>query len=509
MSSFSRTNVKIVIAVIIVLPLVITGRKIAIGSRLRLLSDEALFREAFSRFLTDEVNGLSPDKMKRLGQAAVILSTYDDFTVTCRFDDGVVHDMPIEALGYAGGQAGMFEAVAGHTMQTFFTPFQQEYTVSLTGIEAPRQSIDIDPLFWTGNTQTISHDCPLIVEEGDITQSLLDACACRSQTRSVFTREEAQGTSIVVQDGRVMLVDGVLWPVRWIGTPTDGIKMMVSVDDQVGGKVALGDQTAFENPEYPESSDCVDGKIAFIRSCVRLLCERVSVALGASCFVARNPNVPVFLHIPKTAGHAIKQTLSQYDFGKVGALCTIDHTPIRWLTPTQKAAHYGNAGLIFTVLRNPYDRMISQYRFMCRANPVELSRLGFVASEVSSPNPKIRAEESAITKACLHNTSQLNAFVKEHVARLSQVTDEEATVAFDCHFIPQHVYASDVHHFVCNMTETKLFLSSHGFDVEALHELATYDHAVLDHEALTTLNEVYAKDFALCSFERHSATPES
>ena len=74
----------------------------ALGSRMRLLIDEVPFKEAFSRFPNDRRNGLSPDKLKRLGQEAEILNVYDDGTVTCRFDDGVQHDMPIEAFSNAG-----------------------------------------------------------------------------------------------------------------------------------------------------------------------------------------------------------------------------------------------------------------------------------------------------------------------------------------------------------------------------------------------------------------------
>ena len=94
-----------VIVASIVLPSLITGLEIALGSRMRLLIDEVSFGEAFSRFPNDEVNGLSPDKLKRLGQEAEILEVYSDGTVTCRFDDGVRHDMPIEAFSPVGHTA--------------------------------------------------------------------------------------------------------------------------------------------------------------------------------------------------------------------------------------------------------------------------------------------------------------------------------------------------------------------------------------------------------------------
>ena len=70
------------------------------GSRVHLLDDEALFLEAFSRFPNDEVNGLNPAKLEKLGQEAEILEAYSDHTVKCKFDDGAMHDMPVEALDY-------------------------------------------------------------------------------------------------------------------------------------------------------------------------------------------------------------------------------------------------------------------------------------------------------------------------------------------------------------------------------------------------------------------------
>ena len=43
----------------IALPSLITGLEIVVGLRMRLLTDEVSFREAFSRFPNDEPNGLS------------------------------------------------------------------------------------------------------------------------------------------------------------------------------------------------------------------------------------------------------------------------------------------------------------------------------------------------------------------------------------------------------------------------------------------------------------------
>ena len=107
MISCAWTSVARVAVASIVLSSLITGLEIALGSRMRLLIDEMSFKEAFSRFPNDGLNGLSPDKLKRLGQEAEILNVYDDGTVTCRFDDGVQHDMPIKAFSNAGHIAAL------------------------------------------------------------------------------------------------------------------------------------------------------------------------------------------------------------------------------------------------------------------------------------------------------------------------------------------------------------------------------------------------------------------
>ena len=82
------------------------------GLRVRLLSDEVSFMEAFQCFPDDELNGISPVKLERLGQEAIILASYHDNTVTCRFDDGAQHDMPIEAIEPTAG-GGVHESQVG------------------------------------------------------------------------------------------------------------------------------------------------------------------------------------------------------------------------------------------------------------------------------------------------------------------------------------------------------------------------------------------------------------
>ena len=93
-------TVAVIFAAIVVPILPMPTVRLVPGLRVRLLGDKASFRLAFSRFPKDEVNGLGPAKLERLGQEAEILQSYSDDTVTCRFDDGVLHDMPVETIEY-------------------------------------------------------------------------------------------------------------------------------------------------------------------------------------------------------------------------------------------------------------------------------------------------------------------------------------------------------------------------------------------------------------------------
>ena len=86
------------VAAVILTAFVLASAGLVLGAHARLLSSETLLRKSFSHFPHDEVNAYSASKLDRLGQEAEILDVHHDQTVTCEFDDGVRHDMPIEAF---------------------------------------------------------------------------------------------------------------------------------------------------------------------------------------------------------------------------------------------------------------------------------------------------------------------------------------------------------------------------------------------------------------------------
>ena len=64
---------------------------------MRLLTDEVAFRSSFANF-DDGLNGLTDEKLQRIGQAAKIVEIFDDKTITCQFHNRVQLDFPWESV---------------------------------------------------------------------------------------------------------------------------------------------------------------------------------------------------------------------------------------------------------------------------------------------------------------------------------------------------------------------------------------------------------------------------
>lgn len=68
------------------------------GQEVWLTHDSGEFKDSFSRFTGDKLNGWNKIKEERLGQSATIKKIFADKTVTLRFDDDVELDFPFESL---------------------------------------------------------------------------------------------------------------------------------------------------------------------------------------------------------------------------------------------------------------------------------------------------------------------------------------------------------------------------------------------------------------------------
>ena len=83
----------------------------------------------------------------------------------------------------------------------------------------------------------------------------------------------------------------------------------------------------------------------------------------------------IFIHIPKTAGTSIEKTLIDYKFKIKGDLKNwygninnyeLDHSTIKYLINNCKS--YNKKYIKFCVVRNPYERLVSEYHFCKRYN---------------------------------------------------------------------------------------------------------------------------------------------
>lgn len=200
----------------------------------------------------------------------------------------------------------------------------------------------------------------------------------------------------------------------------------------------------------------------------------------------------VFLHIPKTGGTAIENLLAPSSkLARTKEICSINHTPKKWLSENATKSNYGDRQVV-TLMRHPYDRMLSQYNFMCWASRKALHALGYEYYDNSVTD----------MNRCQRNTSQLNHFIHHQVEHLSY-WGNDTRESFDCHFLPQHHYTQDSDRVMCNISEAKHFVEQYGrrhVDVSSLHDLPSHDHGLLDYKSIAILNQVYAGDFGQCRY---------
>lgn len=196
----------------------------------------------------------------------------------------------------------------------------------------------------------------------------------------------------------------------------------------------------------------------------------------------------IFLHIPKTGGTAIEELHPSFSLSRKVERCSVWHTPIQWLSASEKKLNY-DTRKVFTLVRHPYDRMISQYKFMCWASKPGLNTLGYVTN---------------LFESCKRNVTQMNDFIHLHVEHLS-VWGNDKQAYFDCHFIPQYYYFQNANRIFCNMSDLKRFVGALYQEGRhhKLHGLPKYDHSVLDSKSKAILNRVYASDFLKCGFKNN------
>ena len=77
-------------------------------------------------------------------------------------------------------------------------------------------------------------------------QAYHSACGMHA-CEAAFSNANDANKTVIVKDGMIE-VDGSIFAVKWIGNFTEGNKTVGSIEDGLGSKVRLDDQTVFENP---------------------------------------------------------------------------------------------------------------------------------------------------------------------------------------------------------------------------------------------------------------------
>jgi len=193
----------------------------------------------------------------------------------------------------------------------------------------------------------------------------------------------------------------------------------------------------------------------------------------------------VFMHIPKNAGTTIENIGREhgYNWGRfdknnlknipINLNCSYWHIP-----PKNLSKDYYNINPSFTVVRNPYDRIISEYNYrskMIRTKPTK---------------------------------EKLNLFIKKHL------NNEFKENIFDCHLIPQVNYINganidDILYFE-NLSSDFSKLSKKynlGFELnQHTNKSSSIPGAVtrkdLNHESIHLIQKFYHGDFKKFGYSR-------
>lgn len=215
----------------------------------------------------------------------------------------------------------------------------------------------------------------------------------------------------------------------------------------------------------------------------------VAVANASSDAATHRASI-VFVHIPKTGGTAITRlTHTKVRSGKYkySPKCSFYHIPPAWFVP--KGGPYA-AHTTFALLRSPYDRAISNYRWSCwgRRQSIE-SVLGV----------KVNKHDVKAIRRCQANVEHLNNFSQFMIAKTT-TKDTAASFWADCHYVPQAVYAAGVDHVFCDIEDLRNFLLQHGLDpqsVKKIHPVKPYNQSALADATKELVASVYSSDFDL------------
>lgn len=206
-----------------------------------------------------------------------------------------------------------------------------------------------------------------------------------------------------------------------------------------------------------------------------------------------------FVHIPKTGGSALEKIVGQTienpsainAINLRGQRCSRRHVPPSWFE--ESASPYAGTQS-FTVLRNPYARVISEYRFMC-----------WGPRKTAVMKKLLKKGDLGTVEECKRNYAQMNDYIDTVLPTANK--DPEIASLTDCHFIPQSEYAKGVDHVLCSAAQVqqyvkqnllaKLYKDPSNFREQKLYQETA---AQFNGRVLAKINKEYADDFKLCGW---------
>jgi len=230
-------------------------------------------------------------------------------------------------------------------------------------------------------------------------------------------------------------------------------------------------------------------------------------AAGTACENSMSPSCFGFVHIPKTGGTFLEGVLIR-EHNSTMVAQYVDHSNKRlpgtpecpgMHTPPQLWEHSPWHGKRqFTVLRHPYERFMSEYKWRCRHDKTLTNHEFWKNHYIFNFNVTAGGKGG---KQCSNSTTDMNNFARKVVKRGSQPTYEAGR--FDCHLLPQAMFTKTIEpEFVfCNASAVRDFGEKMGIDLHLYVEVPYQkQHNDLDPDVKQLLREVYKEDFELCGF---------
>ncbi len=190
----------------------------------------------------------------------------------------------------------------------------------------------------------------------------------------------------------------------------------------------------------------------------------------------------IFIHVPKTAGTTIEwmldMELSLENFYGIENGKALQHLLARDIK--KKIKDYDEY-IKFTVVRNPYDRFISEYKWC------EMDGHGFIKCE------SIDEFLSYVEKVVKRNKYDENVYIDHLIPQYEYVYDKKGELLVD--YVGKYEELEDVFNYMRkNLKVTKE-------EIYKLNETKKYK-VILNKEQKDRIYNLYKKDFELFNYER-------